>query len=59
MPRKIINRGIRRCVGLSMYNDDIIFLKLNGIDKSKFMRQAIRAYKNKEFEYDYLEGDYE
>jgi hypothetical protein len=31
------------------------YLKMNGIQISKFLRQSIEAHKKKKFEYDYME----
>ena len=41
-------------IAVKIFEEQFIYLKSKGIDKSKFMRQAIEAHKSKKFEYDYL-----
>lgn len=44
----------KKMVALNMSEDDDILLKSKGINRSKFMAQAVEAYRKKIFEYEYL-----
>ena len=43
---------MKKQVLLSVDHEDYMFLKLNGINRSEFMRQALTAYKEGKFVYD-------
>ena len=45
----------KKITTLSINEDDKNFLIENGLGKTEFMRQAISAFVNKKFKYDYLD----
>ena len=40
-----------KAIGLSIDESDYVFLKKNGINRSEFLRQAIKAFKEGKFLY--------
>jgi len=46
-----------KMVAITMEKDQVRYLKKKGINRSKFVRQAVEAHKEGKFDYQFLELD--
>jgi hypothetical protein len=55
MSRPVKYKEPRTMISLNVFDDDLKYLKSNGVKLTQFFTQAVKSYKDKTWKYDYLE----